>query len=185
MLTLQSEIVFKICIFGDNGAGKTSFINRYLTSNFHSFYSKLEGVDFYSKKVKIDSQKVALQIWDFSAEDRYRFLLPSFVSGCHAAIFMFDMTDFKSLRHSEEWLNMFRKGYNQKIEGTSLPIILVGGKSDLRHKRVISRMQAEKIVSTQNLYLYLECSAKTGENVDLIFENITDLIRERTGNLVY
>lgn len=185
MLTLQSEIVFKICIFGDNGTGKTSFINRYLTGIFHSFYSKIEGVDFYSKKVEINSHKVALQIWDFSAEDRYRFLLPSFVSDCHAAIFMFDMTNYESLKHFEEWINMFRKGYSTKTEGRNLPIILVGGKSDLKHKRVISKMQAEKIVSSQNLYLYLECSAKTGENVDLIFKHITNLIKNRTGNLIF
>ena len=183
MLTLQSEIVFKICIFGDNGTGKTSFINRYITGIFHSLYSKIKGVDFYSKKVDIDSQTVALQIWDFSAEDRYRFLLPSFVSGCHAAIFMFDMTNYESLRHFEEWINMFRKGYSTKTEGTSLPLILVGGKSDLKHKRVISKMQAEKIVSSQNLHSYLECSAKTGENINIIFKHLTDLITNRIGNI--
>ncbi|MBY8981571.1 MAG: GTP-binding protein [Candidatus Lokiarchaeota archaeon] len=185
MLTLQSEIVFKICIFGDNGTGKTSFINRYLTGFFHTFYSKIEGVDFYSKRVEIDDHEVALQIWDFSAEDRYRFLLPSFVNGCNAAIFMFDMTNYETIRHFEEWINIFRKGYSAKMEGTTLPIILVGGKSDLKYKRVISKEQAEKIVSSQNLYSYQECSAKTGENINLIFKEITELIKKRAGFLKF
>ncbi len=181
MLTLQSEIVFKICIFGDNGVGKTSLINRYLTGFYHTFYSKIEGVDFYSKRIEIDNHEMSLQIWDFTAEDRYRFLLPAFVNGCNAALFMFDMTNFESIRHFEEWINMFRKGYDVKMEGTTLPIILVGGKSDLKYKRVISREQAEKIVYNQNLYSYQECSAKTGENVDYTFEEITKLIKNRAG----
>jgi len=120
-----------------------------------------------------------LQLWDFGGEDRFRFLLPKYVSGSSGGIFMYDITRYSTLKNVEDWLEIFREEYTAKKQpGETLPIIMVGGKKDLEDKRSIPRTEAKRFVRTQNLFAYDECSAKTGENVELIFEELSrDLLR--------
>ncbi|MHA1107203.1 MAG: hypothetical protein ACTSPN_16030 [Promethearchaeota archaeon] len=54
-----------------------------------------------------------------------------------------------------------------------VPLLMVGGKSDLHKERVISRKYAEKISKKYKIVKNFECSSKTGENVDKIFEFLT------------
>jgi len=56
---------------------------------------------------------------------------------------------------------------------------MVGSKKDLEYKRAVSYEDAWTITeSFDGIYDYIECSAKTGENVPLIFERLTNLIME-------
>ena len=50
---------------------------------------------------------------------------------------------------------------------------MVGGKLDLYKERVISRKYAKKISKKYKIVKNFECSSKTGENVDKIFEFLT------------
>ena len=115
--------MFKICIFGDGGVGKTTLIGRYLTGVFQSNNEITIGVDFSIKKLEILDKRVTLQIWDFAGEDRFRFLLPSYVLGASGGIFMYDITRYSSLKNFQDWLNIFKQGY--KGPQSNLPIIMV------------------------------------------------------------
>ncbi|MBY9008054.1 MAG: GTP-binding protein [Candidatus Lokiarchaeota archaeon] len=169
----QSDVIFKICIFGDGGVGKSTLIRRYLTGLFDDSTSMTIGLDFYSKQLIIKGIKIALQVWDFAGEERFRFLLPSYVMGASGGIFMYDITRFTSLKNFPEWFSIFKKGFNNSNnDEQKLPIIMIGGKSDLSEKRTVLRKHAEKIVNDENLYSYFECSSKTGENVENIFNEI-------------
>ncbi len=92
---------------------------------------------------------------------------------------MYDITRYSTLKNIKDWLEIFREEYtSRKQPGEALPIIMVGGKKDLEDKRSIPGYEAKKFVRTQNLYAYEECSAKTGENVELIFEELSrELLR--------
>ncbi len=82
------DAMFKLCIFGDGGVGKTTLVKRYLTGVFAGDTTMTIGVDFHIKKLNIEGKEVGLQIWDFAGEDRFRFLLPSYVFGTSGGIFM-------------------------------------------------------------------------------------------------
>ncbi len=58
---------------------------------------------------------------------------------------------------------------------------MVGGKLDLQEIRIISQKKAKKIVKKFKFIKYFECSAKTGENVDKIFEFLTRSIMKSEG----
>ena len=174
-----SDALFKIVFFGDGGVGKTTLINRYLTGVFKGDSGITIGVDFHVKKLEIDGKRVGLQIWDFAGEERFRFLMPSYVIGASGGIFMFDITRYSSLKNFNGWIEIFKRGYS----GTDnrIPVLMVGSKIDLEYKRAVSRNEAYDIARKYNLYGYIECSAKNGQNVEDVFSEIGRLMLKKAG----
>lgn len=170
----MQDAMFKVVFFGDGGVGKTTLINRYLTGVFKSDSVITIGVDFHVKKIEVEEKRVTLQIWDFAGEDRFRFLMPSYVIGASGGIFMFDITRYTSLKNFSDWIEIFKKGY--KGEDHQMPVLMVGSKLDLEYKRAVSRDEALELAKQNNLLGYIECSAKSGQNVQEIFQEIGRLM---------
>ena len=167
---MLQDAMFKVCLFGDGGVGKTTLISRYLTGIFKSDSNITIGVDFHIKQLVIQEKRVSLQIWDFAGEDRFRFLLPSYVLGASGGIFMYDITRYSSLKNFQDWREIFKQGYKGPLN--QLPIIMVGSKLDLEYKRAVSRTEAYELAKINDLFGYIECSSKDGQNVQEVFLEI-------------
>lgn len=161
-----------MCLFGDGGVGKTTLINRYISGKYSEDFKMTIGVDFYTKHIQIEDSLIILQIWDFAGENQFKNLLPNYVIGASGAIFMYDISRFSSIIHLEDWLNVLSKASDYQKE--YLPILLVGGKCDLEKigKRVVEKEYAQEYGKKFNLFNFLECSSKTGENVEQVFQII-------------
>jgi len=175
---IEQKLAFKVCIFGAGGVGKTTLIRRFLTKIFEDDIKMTIGADFSVKNVEIEGKQVTLRIWDFAGEERFRVLLPSFAKGADGGIFMFDITRYSSLKEINDWLSIFE--YFVSETKMKIPIIMVGGKSDLEDKRSIESEDALELSRKLNLQGYFECSAKTGNNVEEIFEHIAKIILVNT-----
>ncbi len=169
------DATFKIVIFGDAGCGKTTLTQRFLTNLFKSDTTMTIGVDFEVKSLEIDEKKVKLQIWDFGGEERFRFLLPTYVRGANGGLFMYDITNYSSLAHIDDWLMVIKK----KIE-TLFPIIVIGGKADLGDDREVSSEEGINLAKSRDMEAFIECSSKTGENVEESFEALTRLMFKKS-----
>ncbi|MFX1376045.1 MAG: Rab family GTPase [Promethearchaeota archaeon] len=167
----DSDFTFKIVIFGDSQTGKTTLTHRFLTNLFKEDIQMTLGVDFLLKAVEINGENVKLQIWDFAGEERFRFLFPSYIRGANGAIFMYDITNYGSLAHADDWFEIVE----QEIK-YDLPIIFVGGKTDLIHLKEVSTRKAMEIAHSKNADGFIECSSKTGENVHKIFNLLARLV---------
>ena len=171
---LTSALQFKLPIFGDAGVGKTTLTHRYLHGLFKESYHHTIGVDFFLKRFEVDGKNISLQIWDFAGEEKFRFLLPGIINGAHGTIFMFDITRYVTFKNLTNWLNVFKianETHEQKV-----PILLVGSKTDLEGLRTVPSEEGKRFVKENNLMGYIECSSKTGENVEEIFKAITKIM---------
>jgi Ras-related protein Rab-7A len=179
----MSHARYKICLIGDGGVGKTTLVNRYISGKYKEDFKMTIGVDFYIKTLDIDGINVTLQIWDFAGEHRFKNLLPNYLIGASGGIYMYDISRFSSLKNIEGWMEVIQK---TSIEQENyLPMILVGGKSDLasQGKRVVDPEFAKDYGRTRNLFDFLECSSKTGENVEVIFEILSRKLLSNGGLL--
>lgn len=171
------DATFKIIIFGDAGCGKTTLTQRFLTNLFVSDQTMTIGVDFEVKSLSVDEHKVKLQIWDFGGEERFRFLLPTYVRGARGGLFLYDITNYSSIAHIDDWLSVIRK----EIRAEDIfPIIVVGGKADLVENREVSSTDGIKIAKSRNVNGFIETSSKTGENVEKAFEALTKLMLDES-----
>ncbi len=147
-------------------------MNRYLTGVFKGDSTMTIGVDFHMKKVEIEGKRVGLQIWDFAGEDRFRFLLPSYVRGAAGGIFMYDITRYSSIKNFGEWMDVVKQG--RKTEKSTIPIIMCGGKLDLEDKRAISSDDGYDEVSSNAM---TECRTIDGDSVEIFHVDPSDFFK--------
>ena len=168
------DAIFKIIIFGDAGSGKTTLTRRFKTDFFISDSQMTIGVDFETKIFDVDGNKVKLMIWDFGGEERFRFMLPEYINGTMGGILMYDITNYPSLFHIDDWLSVI----NGKKE--RFPLVLLGGKADLDVSREIPFKEGKKIAKTRGFSGFTECSSKTGQNVEESFKKLTRMMLSRS-----
>ena len=172
---MSKSIVLKVLTAGEGGVGKTTLLHRYVEGKFSSETKMTIGVEFFLKELMIDDQKVLLQLWDFGGQERFRFLLKSYVIGARGALLMFDLTRAMTLEKIPQWVNICRK------ENPNLPILFLGSKADLADDMNISKDYIMSYKDQFNLYDYLEVSSKTGNNVESAFESVTrEILKSRT-----
>ena len=178
----MSDYKFKLPIIGDGGVGKTTLTHRYLHGIFEEKYALTIGMEFYIKKLEIDGKSTSLHIWDFAGEDKFRFLLPGVINGANGTLFMFDITRYKTFNNLKNWLAVFNetnRNYGQEVE-----TLLIGSKLDLEQARTVSIDEAREFAKVHNFSEYIECSSKTGENVESIFEKIAQLMLKKEFSLL-
>jgi len=176
MFISKTDLAYKICLFGDKQVGKTSLVNRFVTDRFDFDLKPTLGAAIYVKNLELNNKAIKLQIWDFGGEDKFRFLLKSYVYGSFGGIFMFDVTNAHSLNNIYDWLSVFRDSLDYNFK--EAPILLVGGKADLKNQRFFFSDDMKSYLASLKLFDYIECSSRTGDNVKFVFETIVSKIME-------
>ncbi len=171
------DFTFKILMLGSESTGKTSLSERYITGVFNPDIRLTVGVEFYVKTVEVDTDKgkknVKLQIWDLGGEKRFRFLLPTYCLGSSGAFFLYDITRPETLEALTSWIQIVREKNND------IPIYLVGNKIDLKKERKIPKEHGAQTADMNELAGYIEVSAKMGDNVEKVFQELTDIMLKK------
>ena len=165
LISQDYDYLFKVLLLGDSGVGKTSLILRYTDETFNSKLVNSIGVDFKMKKKEIDGKVIKVQIWDTAGHERFRAITYSYYRGVNAIIIVFDLTEDKSFLSIRDWLKQIDKYASKNVFK-----FLVGNKSDLQHKRLVSFEDAKKFADELNIP-YFETSAKEGININELFDN--------------
>ncbi len=154
----------KVKLFALGKPEKTVFILKFVAEVFMEDLRNTVGVDFYNKILEVEGKTVKLRIWDFAAEERFRFLLPQYIKDSNGAIIMYDAIDTKILKTISELLEIIKKNVGE------IPIFLAV--PELPSK-------AEELVDIIEKYSFTEIASEVGPNGEHTFDLLTKKMLER------
>ncbi len=164
----------KVIITGDYSVGKTSLIKSFVENAFQENYISTLGCEISKKTLELSEEtKISFIVWDIAGQREQ--MLPyrnKFYNGANAAFIVLDRTRPNNLESVEYWHKDIKKSISANI-----PIILVGNKSDLIDKIVISEDDIKSVANKLGFY-YILTSAKTGENINDSFKYVAFKVLE-------
>jgi len=168
-------LTYKVIVLGLYGVGKTSIINRLMNKEIDLDYAPTISVDIVNLQVKVNDKIIQIQMWDCCGNDEFALNTPNLFKNTSVALLVYAINDKeKSFKNIAEWNNILREHSYDHI------IFLIGNKSDLEDQRKVT---IEDVVNFKNNYddikMFFETSAKKGENIDKLFENIAISIYEK------
>lgn len=186
--TQKKEILYtcKIVIVGGASVGKTSLFNRFCFNSFNFDSSMTIGLNFHSidlpihKKDAVESVSTKFiinnSIFDFSGQERFKPLIPKFLGGANGALLVFDLTNPISFEQLKFWYDQLL----EHAEGSKIPKILVGSKSDLLDSTprdmIIQEEVIKDYVKEKELDGFFKTSALNNLNVLEVFKELNNMI---------
>eukprot|EP01015_Nassula_variabilis_P010990 TRINITY_DN1894_c0_g1_i11.p2 TRINITY_DN1894_c0_g1~~TRINITY_DN1894_c0_g1_i11.p2 ORF type:complete len:206 (-),score=4.05 TRINITY_DN1894_c0_g1_i11:32-649(-) len=155
-------------LIGDASVGKSSLLLRYTDNTFSDSYMSTIGVDFKVKSLRVQDKLIKLQIWDTAGQERFKTIIQSYYKGSQGVFLVYDVTDYQSFQNLDNWLYEIQNNSEPNIEK-----VLIGNKVDLADKRKVSQEVAIEWAEKHGIK-YFETSAKSGENVDHIFQILSE-----------
>jgi len=176
---MTKKYVYKILVAGQGGVGKTTLLTRIVTGKFVQNTAMTIGVEFHLLNLTLgnEDEKVStvIQLWDFGGQERFRFMLDSYVAGARGALLLYDMTRLRTLDGLDEWVKIVR------THDPDLPILFVGTKLDRVEDITVSDDYAKEFLEPLNMFDHMKISSKNGVGVEQAFKKITRKVLEING----
>ncbi|CAM8910428.1 unnamed protein product [Rhodiola kirilowii] len=167
------DLSFKILLIGDSGVGKSSLLVSFISNNADQI-SPTIGVDFKIKQLTVGDKRLKLTIWDTAGQERFRTLTSSYYRGAQGIILVYDVTRRETFTNlSDVWAKEVEL-YSTNQDCVKM---LVGNKVDIDAERAVSRDEGIALAKELGC-LFLECSARTRENVEQCFQELALKIME-------
>ncbi|CAK9290893.1 unnamed protein product [Gordionus sp. m RMFG-2023] len=152
-------------LLGDSGVGKTCLLVRFKEGSFlGGNFMTTVGIDFRSKTIEVENEKVKLQIWDTAGQERYRSITHAYYRDAHALLLLYDVSCKSSFDNIRAWLIEIKQYASPEVV-----LLLLANKSDVSSSfRKVNKDDGIRIAKENNVY-FMEVSAKTGYNVQDAF----------------
>jgi len=157
------DFLFKFLVIGNANTGKSCLLHQFIENKFKSESSHTIGVEFGSKVVNVGGKSIKLQIWDTAGQERFRSVTRSYYRGAAGALLVYDISSRDTYNALANWLTDART-----LASPDIVIVLVGNKKDLESDREVTFLEASRFAQ-ENELMFLETSARTGENVEETF----------------
>ena len=161
--------------------GTTSLLKRFISKKFFENTLETLGADFGMGSMTIDekegSKKIDFRIWDFSGSNKYEHVRSIYYKDTRGIAIVFDLSNRESFDQiSKYWIMEIQNN----LHGQKIALVLVGNKSD-KTDTVIEVSEGEELAEKMSQIFntetkYIETSARSGENVDLVFETLGKMI---------
>ncbi|KAK6101619.1 Ras-related protein ralB-A domain protein [Brugia pahangi] len=170
--------VHKVIMVGTGGVGKSALTLQFMYDEFVEEYEPTKA-DSYRKKVVLDGEECLIDILDTAGQEDYSAIRDNYYRSGEGFICVFSITDTESFEATNEFREQILRVKNSATD-SSVPIMLVGNKSDLTNERSIMQLHAQQRAEQWNVP-YIETSAKNRINVDKVFYDLMREIKRRKG----
>jgi small GTP-binding protein len=181
MEDVQFKYIFKICLIGSGGVGKTCIARRLCFNTFNANTQLTVGIDFYTYDIPVvvkgDETYARITIWDFGGQEQFKTLFGYYISGASGIFLVFDLLNMDSLIKLDWW-------YDKLIENKvhNHPKMLVGTKSDLAYGAdknfKIDDLIIEQFLQNHNEKDFIKTSSKDNNNIHQSFKEMTKKIMD-------
>ena len=163
---------YKIIFLGKDGSGKESIIHKLMGKEI-----KTIGIDINFIQVKVNDKIIQIRIWNSYGGDIYAQNTPNFFKNSDIAILVYSINDKKSFEYLNNWYNILKEHSYDSIK------FLIGNKSNLEEEREVTIQDVEIFKNNKyDIKIFFETSAKNGENIDKLLDNIAISLYEKVIN---
>ncbi|KAF5284741.1 hypothetical protein FQA39_LY04466 [Lamprigera yunnana] len=169
----------KIAVMGYRSVGKSSLSIQFVEGQFVDCYDPtIENT--FTKSTRVNSQDYDLKLVDTAGQDEYSIFPSQYSIDVHGYVLVYSITSAKSFEIIktiyDKLLDITGKVQNTKRKQSifSVPIVLVGNKTDLHMERMVSTDEGKKLADNWNA-IFLEASAKqntVNEDPQQFFERL-------------
>ena len=161
----------KALFLGDAAVGKTTVLIAYVQGEFITEHIPTV-FDNYTANIVVEKATVPLVLWDTAGHEEFNNLRRLQYPKADIFVIMYCINDKNSFYNiTKTWINELAK-YSDK------PFMIVGNKSDLRTDEddCVSQEEALELAANLGASAYAECSAKTREGLEDLFETCVRVI---------
>jgi len=165
----------KVCLVGEHAVGKTSLIKRYVLNEYDDRYIVTLGAKVSKKELALspkggDPVQMDMTIWDIMGSKGFRELLrEAYFHGAQGILAVADITRYDTLEDLDSWVESVFRTVGE------IPVTFALNKADLKDQAAFGEEQVKQATEAfEAPYFYT--SAKTGENVELLFRTLGERI---------
>src|SRR2546427_9027996 len=177
------RIKTKICLVGEAAVGKTSLIRRFVQDEFDDRYITTLGAKVLKREIVFampnpnEQIQMDITVWDIMGEKGFRDLLKeAFFHGQKGVLAVADFTRYSTLRELDDWVQGVFKVVGE------IPVVYAINKIDLKDEVMI--LYGDKEIGEASRAFeapFFYTSAKTGENVELLFQRLGPMVLNPDG----
>lgn len=186
MAESRGTMKHKLVLLGESGVGKSSLVQQLVGGSFEPRHLPTIGIDLSTKTLYTQPDPTAgearahrLQLFDTGGEQRFRSLIPGFLSTATCAMVVYDITSRASFEVLErEWIEPFETVHP---EAGGRLLVVVGNKRDRGEERQVANEEGRQLASKHGaLFFETTCSGPDGTlYVAALFEQVTLALQAR------
>jgi len=159
----------KVLLIGQGSVGKTSLKKQLIHNQFDQNESKTDGLEVEYWPIKINENKIRLNVWDFGGQEIYHATHQFFLTKRSLYLLVCNCRTSEEENRLEYWLKLI------ETFGDQSPVIIVGNKKDEQPFDINRKALLDKY---PNIKAILETSCLTGQGVDGLRNAITQEIEQ-------
>ena len=179
MSSKQFDYLLKYIMIGDASVGKSNLLLRFVYNTFQNEYQITIGVEFGEKNIVYNDKTYQIQIWDTAGQEQFRSITRAYYKNSICALVVYDISRRDSFDNVKQWIDDCKNYMPNNVV-----VVLVGNKCDLDDKREVTKDEGQEIADSYGLLFY-ETSAKTGDNVNEVFNASLQEIARRIESNFY
>ncbi|KAI1260910.1 ras small monomeric GTPase [Xylariaceae sp. FL1019] len=184
-------VLYRLVVLGDGGVGKTALTIQLCLQHFVETYDPTIE-DSYRKQVVIDGSACMLEVLDTAGQEEYTALRDQWIRDGEGFVLVYSISSRSSFTRIKRFHHQIQRvkescqasptyagsPITAAVPASSVPIMLVGNKSDRVTEREVSTQEGHALARELGCE-FVEASAKNCINVEKAFYDVVRILRRQ------